>query len=446
MRLPQDFFKIKELTQCLQDLFSENQIEHIAKEVGFIKRKGKLNGFEFVLLCVFDNSQFKISSLNQHCLQLWHCGIKIKAQSLNERFNQSGVNLLKQVLNKLVSLQVQIPDILSNETSLFNRILITDSTTFQLPDRFKVVFKGFGGSSTASAMKIQYSYDLKSSQTVALDIHSGSQTDLVGNLPNIVKTDLILQDLGYYKISRFAKIHSAGGYFISRHKFSTTVYQQTDKGFQRLDLLKTIAKMRTGQIKSLSVWLGQQKEKFSVRLVLQKVPQKIADEKRRKLKQHKRGQVSKERLSFCDVAAFITNVPENMLTAQSVLKLYSLRWQIEIIFKCFKSIFDLNKVKPFKIQRLEAIIIGRLILAIMLTKLYGLFKIYFWNKKNLELSEYKSFKALRSILHSIKKNICYRTQDTYGLWKQINYIFGNHCLKQSRKSRLTPMMILSIIS
>jgi hypothetical protein len=43
----------------------------------------------------------------------------------------------------------------------FNRILILDSTKFQLPDALAEYFQGNGGSASSAGVKIQFCYDLK---------------------------------------------------------------------------------------------------------------------------------------------------------------------------------------------------------------------------------------------------------------------------------------------
>ena len=85
--------------------------------------------------------------------------------------------------------------------------------------------------------------------------------------------------------------------------FSVFVQHQyiLEKGeYKQLNLLKVVGKMQKGEIKNIQVYLGE-KEKYPTRLVLEKVPTQLANEKRRKLttdKQNKRKGISKERLIF----------------------------------------------------------------------------------------------------------------------------------------------------
>ena len=92
--------------------------------------------------------------------------------------------------------------------------------------------------------------------------------------------------------------------------------------------------MKTGQTVELQVYLGQ-KSKVPVRMILERVPDEVAAEKKRKLKtdkQNKRKGISKGRLAFCAVNAFITNTDNSLLPNALIRSIYSLRWQIEIMF------------------------------------------------------------------------------------------------------------------
>ena len=58
---------------------------------------------------------------------------------------------------------------------------------------------------------------------------------------------------------------------------------------------------------------------------------------------------------------FITNVSAEILPAQSIRKTYYLRWQVELVFKTWKSFFRINLVKKVKKERLECQLLARLL-------------------------------------------------------------------------------------
>ena len=58
---------------------------------------------------------------------------------------------------------------------------------------------------------------------------------------------------------------------------------------------------------------------------------------------------------------FITNIPANVLSAQQVSLVYRLRWQIEIIFKLWKSDAGLAEIGAWRLERVLCQLYARLI-------------------------------------------------------------------------------------
>ena len=71
-----------------------------------------------------------------------------------------------------------------------------------------------------------------------------------------------------------------------------------------------------------------------------RAPDEVANRRRQKAyaKAAKKGRVpSREHLAACAWTLYITNVPEPMLRWREVVVLYRVRWQIELLFKLWKS-------------------------------------------------------------------------------------------------------------
>lgn len=210
----------------------------------------------------------------------------------------------------------------------FGRIIVNDSTSFQLPEKYSEKYKGYGGGASNAGIKNQYCFDLLSQEIIDITVQAGVTPDCKYPLQDLRAKDLRIEDLGYFKVEKFRTIERAGAFFLSRLKFGVIIYTLEKGQYKKLDLLKLVAKMKKGEIKNIQVYLGE-KEKFPTRLVLEKVSEQLANEKRRKLttdKQNKRKGISKERLIFCDVNAFITNCTEEQLPNRLVRQCYSLRW------------------------------------------------------------------------------------------------------------------------
>lgn len=76
-------------------------------------------------------------------------------------------------------------------------------------------------------------------------------------------------------------------------------------------------------------------------------PQEVTDQRRRRA--HKtaprKGRTPRARhLELMKWSIFITNIPATMLTLSQVVLLYSVRWQIELLFKLCKSECALDRI------------------------------------------------------------------------------------------------------
>jgi hypothetical protein len=86
-------------------------------------------------------------------------------------------------------------------------------------------------------------------------------------------------------------------------------------------------------------------QRLPARLVGRRVPWEVAAQRRRRLKEaaRRKGQtVSKDRLTLCDGTLLVTNIPLDMLTLEELFVLARLRWQIELLFKLWKSIRQID--------------------------------------------------------------------------------------------------------
>ena len=74
-----------ELKRC----FSKEEIEEIARETGFVKRKGKIEAWEFVCLCCFMDAEVANNTLVTLCTKLSSkIGVVISSQALDQRLNE----------------------------------------------------------------------------------------------------------------------------------------------------------------------------------------------------------------------------------------------------------------------------------------------------------------------------------------------------------------------
>jgi hypothetical protein len=227
-------------------------------------------------------------------------------------------------------------------------------------------------------------------------------------------------------------------------KFGVKVYALEQGEYKEISLLNLSRKLKPGEQRILFVYLGK-KEKLPVRLVIEKVPSEVASEKRRKLKtdkQNKHKNLSQERLQFCDINAYITNTTEDQLPARDTRKYYSLRWQIEIAFKTWKTVYSIDKVKPMKMQRFECVHYGTLILILLTTRLMTYCKVWLYIRHQAELSELKLFKTIKLLLSELRHALK-SPKTLMKFFLLLENIIKQTCVKERKRSKPTPFLIIN---
>ena len=148
-------------------------------------------------------------------------------------------------------------------------------------------------------------------------------------------------------------------YYLSRLKFGTKVYTPEGKCLDWVPWLNAQSQARV----DLPVRVGQQ-EQLPCRLLAVRVPQEVADQRRRQLHEYARKQqvsLSAERLAWADWTVLITNVPVERLTLPEALTLLRVRWQIELLFKLWKSHAHIDEWRSRKSPRILCELFAKLI-------------------------------------------------------------------------------------
>lgn len=297
----------------------------------------------------------------------------ITKQAIQERFNDQAVAFVESVLADQLSNQLTLVD--KKTYSHFNRIRIKDSTRYSLPDNLGTIYTGHGGVSGPAQISIQYEYDLISGKTLDLSLTSANrndQQDSKETLHNIEKGDLLIRDLGYATQGYIKHIQEKGGYYLNRLKPKWIVLDQHGDPINYSKILRKFKRNPTS-LSEMSVCIRIGKELIPCRLIASPVD-KITYEKRMhkiKTEYKRRGfNVSDAYKTSAALNLFITNIPSDWLATEQIRSTYGLRWQIELVFKTWKSQLQINKVKPVKTQRLQCELMARMIWVLLNWQVY----------------------------------------------------------------------------
>lgn len=149
-------------------------------------------------------------------------------------------------------------------------------------------------------------------------------------------------------------------------------------------------------------------ESVRVRMVIVPLPDEVKKMRIKKLQAHaantskkrKQWQVSEDREALCGFNIFVTNIPESILTAEQVQQYYSLRWQIEILFKIWKSILEIDKIGQMSLFRFEVYLYSKLMLLLLCSQIMAFVRDLAANDPDIEaeISEWKVFTYLKKKL------------------------------------------------
>lgn len=203
------------------------------------------------------------------------------------------------------------------------------------------------------------------------------------------------------------EIDEKGAYYISRLRSQTKVFKKKGGKWEEVDLVKmgeTLRKNETMEIHD--AYLGHQKIYVPRLMVYRLTDEQLQNrlKKQERTKKKKGVALTSNTLEKNSYNFIITNIPYEEFTSQEAYDMYSLRWQIEILFKTWKSIYQVNEVKKVKVERFECHLYSTLIGILIASSLTFQVRTYLQQKKNKEVSEYKAMGLIRDYLPRILKD------------------------------------------
>lgn len=392
---------ITQVAETFQKVFGE-QIEVLAQESGFIKRKVKVTGSGFVQALVMAFQGKRSASYSEISQSASSLGMLMSAQGMEQRLSERSAQFMKSVLE--LAIQEKVSGITQSAIPLlekFNGVHLRDSSTLALPVSLKEIWKGNGNvHGESAALKLQVSWEYSHGALDGIFLQDGYCQDKTSPYQSmeLPAGALHIGDLGYFSLEKLALDSEKGVFWITRWKFSTTIWDETD---YRLDLAEYLAAQTQDQL-DLPVQVGLQQQ-LTCRLLASRVPQEVADQRRKRIKENyrKKGrQPSEKLLRLAEWTIVLTNIPMAQLSLPEALVLLKVRWQIEILFKLWKEYLSIDEWNSNNPWRILTEIYVKLLTALLFhwTTLFD-----FWNYPDRSL--FKAVKVFQKYITTILFNL-----------------------------------------
>lgn len=430
----------------LSKIITPEEVYKIAKETKFIQRSGgKINPFDFFMTLVFRMSSSIPPGLRLITSIL---NMQVSRSAVHQKFTEKGCLFFKRCLQIIMLKRIlQAQPIETELLKPFNRVLVFDSSSWDICAKLKDIFSGSGGSASEANCKIQVGYDYKSGSIFLVE-------DMKGTLPDqkygkiistfIQKGDLTISDLGYWSFETFHEIDKKGGFWLSRFNTGVKIWKLLDGEYKELKLEEILKNQTANSVEIECQIRGENKgEWLKVRLIAFRAPEEVANLRRMKLKKRatKEGRVpSQKNLDLCDWSLFTTNAPEELLPGDMIRSLYRVRWCVELIFKSWKSILRMHLSNVQKNHyRLKCELYAKFTLAVIVHTIHQHLHSHLWHKEKREVSFYNIWSFIiahaESLHIAIKKSMKIFSNKINSLFKLMIKI----CEKYHQPSRKTTL-------
>jgi hypothetical protein len=332
----------------LQAIFAD--LTQLARQIGFVQRLRLLKPDAFARTFCLYLIRYPNATLQQLADQL-----PITASALTQRFTDNAATFLRALLQRTLDcLATTIPTrCVIPLLRRFNGVYLTDGTIVALPAALAKRFPGYGGGvgtdhpATTAAVKILL--------RLRIDVTSGTELLLDA------QGALHIGDLGFFDGNYFASLTRKGISWLTRLPARVQVCESAGDWQELAGWLQALRR------RSLSQWEGAldvgKGTPVSARVMVLRCPPEESA-RRRKLQQRMRrkGQTAGDRqLTLGDGWVLATDVAKDKLPVKAAWEMYRLRWQIELVFKRWKSLGHLSINGEHDALRAECELYGKLV-------------------------------------------------------------------------------------
>jgi len=347
---------LAEVAEALQIVFTSTG-NAAADRTGFVQRTSKLTGAAFVQALTFGwlaNPQATLEELAQAAGTV---GVSLSPQALEQRFTPQAAACLLEVLQAAVARVLTADPVAIPILQRFpGGFTVLDSTTIALPEAFASLWPGCAGATSAaggrSSLKLQVRWDLLHGSLHGPFVHAGRSSDRRSPLAlaPLPQGTFHLADGSYFRVARLQQLSDEGVFWLSRLLPRTSLYVD-ERPAQTISGL--LANAPTDMV-DLPVRMGKER-RIACRLVAVRVSPDVAAQRRQRLQhtiRRRHRQTHPDCWTFTEWTVYVTNMSATLLPVPEALVLARCRWQIELLFKLWKTygrIDESRSAQPWRV-------------------------------------------------------------------------------------------------
>lgn len=342
----------KSIANLLKEALGEAEIKRIARRCGFQKRERKIGALELLISCISalgsGDAQW-IADILRTFNKLTEKNVQYKPfynQLAKKEFPEFLLLVLEQAVFKLTMRMIDCH--IPGNTSLFDDIIIHDGTSFALKDALACHWPGRFTTVSPAAVELHVTMSVVENAPTSIMLAPDKDSErLYAPEADEMAYQLFLADRGYQSLEYMRALQSAGGYYIIRgtSNIRPTIVKAVTLDGRRLPHLE--GKPLTWSVLpqesvDLDISWGKPSKGYEGRLIAI----------------YKRGKRNKKTFTYLH-----TNLPRDLFSAEDVGKLYRIRWQIELLFKEWKSYSNLHRFDTSNESLAEGLIWASLLAA-----------------------------------------------------------------------------------
>jgi len=326
------------------------RVNALAEQTGAFTRARKIENPEVLLRLILMWAVAERSLMETAAIAAEAGLADVSDVALVKRFAKAGDWLAALASDLLVDAQPPLPEGV--------RVRILDATSITRAGR------------RGTDQRLHLGVDLTSNRIDSIELTNVKGTESLERF-SVRAGEILIGDRAYGSRAGMSYVARQGAFFVVRFAWPAVPLESADgQPFSLLNALRSLPEAAVGEFAVR--FKTPEDEWMCARLVATRKSEPAATRARQKALRERtkksRATVDIRTLELASYFFVLTNLPPEV-SAESVLQMYRLRWQIEMKFKTLKSLFHLDNVPARSDESLRVYVLAKLLVALLIDSL-----------------------------------------------------------------------------